>query len=35
MNKLIACCDLNCADCDAGIATIQNDDELSAKTTEK
>jgi hypothetical protein len=35
MEKLIACCGLNCATCDAQIATITNDDELRAKTAEK
>jgi len=35
MNKLIACCGLNCADCDARIATIADDNELRAKTAEK
>lgn len=32
MEKLIACCGLNCATCDARIATINNDDVLRAKT---
>jgi hypothetical protein len=32
MEKLIACCGLNCATCDARIATVNNDDELRAKT---
>jgi hypothetical protein len=35
MEKIIACCGLNCAACDARIATINNDDELRAKTAEK
>lgn len=35
MEKLIACCGLNCATCDAQIATVTNDDELRAKTAEK
>lgn len=35
MEKLIACCGLNCATCDARIATIGNDDELRAQTAEK
>jgi predicted nucleic acid binding AN1-type Zn finger protein len=35
MKKLIACCGLNCAACDARIATIANDDELRAQTAEK
>jgi hypothetical protein len=32
MENLIACCGLNCAACDARIATVTNDDELRAKT---
>ena len=35
MEKLIAICGLNCATCDARIATIANDDELRAITAEK
>jgi Protein of unknown function (DUF3795) len=35
MEKLIACCGLNCATCDARIATINNDDELRKATAEK
>jgi hypothetical protein len=35
MEKIIACCGLNCAACDARIATIANDDDLRAKTAEK
>lgn len=35
MEKLIACCGLNCATCDARIATIKNDDALRAATAEK
>jgi Protein of unknown function (DUF3795) len=35
MNKLIACCGLNCETCDAYIATIQNSDELRKQTAEK
>jgi hypothetical protein len=35
MEKLIACCGLNCATCDARIATIQNDDDLRKATVEK
>jgi hypothetical protein len=35
MEKLIACCGLNCASCDARIATLANDDELRAQTAEK
>jgi hypothetical protein len=35
MEKLIACCGLDCAACDARIATINNDNELRVKTAEK
>ncbi len=35
MEKIIACCGLNCASCDARIATIANDNALRAKTAEK
>lgn len=35
MEKLIACCGLNCASCDARIATLADDNELRAKTAEK
>jgi hypothetical protein len=35
MEKLIACCGLNCATCDARIATITNDDELRKATADK
>ncbi|MEI6172362.1 MAG: DUF3795 domain-containing protein [Bacteroidota bacterium] len=35
MEKLISCCGLNCATCDARIATISNDDELKRQTAEK
>ena len=35
MEKLIACCGLNCATCDARIATINNDYELRKATAEK
>jgi hypothetical protein len=35
MEKLIACCGLDCATCDARIATINNDDELRKATAEK
>jgi len=34
MEKIIACCGLNCATCDARIATLSNDDELRFKTAE-
>jgi hypothetical protein len=35
MEKLISCCGLNCATCDARIATLSNDDELRRQTAEK
>ena len=35
MEKLIACCGLNCATCEARIATVKNDDELRKITAEK
>jgi hypothetical protein len=35
MEKIIACCGLNCATCDARIATLSNDNELRAQTAEK
>lgn len=35
MEKLISCCGLNCAECDARIATINNDDNLRQQTAEK
>jgi hypothetical protein len=35
MEKLIACCGLNCSTCEARIATISNDDELRKSTAEK
>ncbi|HJZ41816.1 MAG TPA: DUF3795 domain-containing protein [Bacteroidales bacterium] len=34
MEKLIACCGLNCETCDARIANIQNSDELRKATAE-
>ena len=34
MEKLIACCGLDCNACDARKATLTNDDELRAKTAE-
>jgi hypothetical protein len=34
MEKLIACCGLNCAACEARIATLTNDNELRAKTAD-
>jgi Protein of unknown function (DUF3795) len=35
MKKLISCCGLNCATCEARIATVTNDDELRKATAEK
>lgn len=35
MEKIISCCGLNCATCEARIATINNDDELRKATAEK
>jgi len=35
MEKIIACCGLDCATCDARIATLKNDDELRKATAEK
>ena len=35
MEKIIACCGLDCATCEARIATLANDDELRAQTAEK
>ena len=35
MEKVIACCGLNCATCDARIATIKNDDGLRKITADK
>jgi len=32
MEKLIACCGIDCATCDARIATVTNDDALREKT---
>jgi hypothetical protein len=34
MEKIIACCGLNCAACDARIATVTNDIALRTKTAE-
>jgi hypothetical protein len=34
MKKVIACCGLDCATCDARIATLANDNELRIKTAE-
>ena len=33
MEKVISCCGINCAGCDARIATLTDDNELRAKTT--
>jgi hypothetical protein len=35
MEKLISCCGLNCATCEARIATVNNDEELRKATAEK
>jgi len=35
MNELIACCGLNCAECDARIATVNNDEKLREEVAEK
>jgi len=35
MEQFIACCGLDCATCDARIATLANDDELRAQTAAK
>ena len=35
MKQLIACCGLDCENCDARKATIANDDELRAETARK
>lgn len=35
MEKLISCCGLDCATCEARIATIKNDDQLRKVTAEK
>ncbi|MCX6259119.1 MAG: DUF3795 domain-containing protein [Bacteroidia bacterium] len=35
MEKFISCCGLDCATCDARIATISNDDALRKATAEK
>jgi hypothetical protein len=32
MEKIIACCGIDCAGCDARIATLANDDQLREKT---
>ncbi|OFY60771.1 MAG: hypothetical protein A2V46_09185 [Bacteroidetes bacterium RBG_19FT_COMBO_42_7] len=35
MEKLISCCGLNCAACDARIATVKDDDELRKAVADK
>ncbi len=35
IKRLIACCGLDCENCDARIATVRNDNELRAKTAQK
>jgi len=35
MEKIISCCGLDCAACEARIATLANDDKLRAETAEK
>ncbi len=35
VEKIIACCGLDCSKCDAHIATVTNDNELLIKTIEK
>lgn len=35
MEKIIACCGIDCATCDARIATIANDNELRSATANK
>jgi hypothetical protein len=35
MEKIIACCGMDCAACEAYIATVNNDDELREKVAEK
>jgi len=35
MNKMIACCGLNCETCEARIATINNDDALRREVSRK
>ena len=35
MEKIIACCGLNCVDCDARKATLADDNKLRAETAEK
>lgn len=35
MKQLIACCGLDCENCDARIATVTNDDALREKTAKE
>ena len=35
MKQLIACCGLDCENCDARIATINNDEKLRVETAQK
>lgn len=35
MNKLIACCGINCETCEARLATINNDDEMRKEVSRK
>ena len=35
MNKMIACCGINCETCEARIATIKNDDKMRIKVAKK
>lgn len=35
MKQLIACCGLDCENCDARIATVRDDNELREKTAQK
>jgi len=35
MKQLIACCGIDCENCDARIATVTNDNELREKTAQK
>ena len=35
MKQLIACCGIDCENCDARIATVANDNELREKTAQK
>ena len=35
MNKMIACCGINCETCEARIATMKNDDKMRVEVAEK